>query len=138
MLFGPRPQQPEELHVFSNAMTTAARRSPTVDEIERRYLALHEGDREAAARNLAVDLMMGELRDITAGGDTFGQAVTRRLRRAAVMACGVMRLPLDHASVVYDDTAEHAVRRSLPGPFGFGAMPISRFEAAALTTRGAA
>jgi hypothetical protein len=54
------------------------------------------------------------------------------------MACGVLRLPMHHAGTVYDDTVEHAVRRSMPGPFGFGGTPISRYEAAALTTRRAA
>jgi hypothetical protein len=114
-----------------------AHRSPTVDELERRYLALHDGDREAAARNLAVDLIMTEMRD-PAGPPEPGPAATRRFRRAAVMACGVFRLPMSHAGTVYDDTVEHAVRRALPGPFGFGGVPISRHEAAALTTRRAA
>ncbi|HYO44039.1 MAG TPA: hypothetical protein VES19_12645 [Candidatus Limnocylindrales bacterium] len=123
--------------MFSNAMTTTARRSPTVDEIERRYLALHEGDREAAARNLTVDLIMTEMRD-PAGPPEPGPATTRRLRRAAVMACGVFRLPMPHAVTVYDDTVEHAVRRAMPGPLDFGGAPISRSEAAALTTRRAA
>ena len=123
--------------MFSNATGTAEGRSSTVEELERRYLALHEGDREAAARNLAVDLIMAEMRD-PAGPPQPGPATTRRFRRAAVMACGVFRLPMTHAAIVYEDTVEHAVRRALPGPFGFGGSPISRHEAAALTTRRAA
>ena len=123
--------------MFSNPRTTGTRRTVTVDEIERRYLAVHDGDREAAARNLTVDLIMTLMRDPAALPEP-GPATTRRLQRAAVMACGVFRLPMRHATVVYEDTVEHAVRRALPGPFGFDGMPISRHEAAALTTRRAA
>jgi len=123
--------------VFSKTRTPEARRSPVVDELERRYLAVHDGDREAAARNLAVDLIMAEMRD-PAGPPQPGPATTRRFRRAAVMACGVFRLPMAQAATVYDDTVEHAVRRALPGPFGFDGTPISRHEAAALTSRRAA
>lgn len=123
--------------MFSKTRMPVAHRSPTVDELERRYLALHDGDREAAARNLAVDLIMAEMRD-PAGPPLPGPATTRRFRRAAVIACGVFRLPMAHAATVYDDTVEHAVRRAMPEPFGFGGTPISRHEAAALTTRRAA
>ena len=123
--------------MFSNPRTTGTRRSATVDEIERRYLAVHDGDREAAARNLTVDLIMTQMRDSAALPEP-GPATTRRFQRAAVMACGVFRLPMHQATVVYQDTVEHAVRRALPGPFGFGGTPISRHVAAALTTRRAA
>jgi hypothetical protein len=136
MLVGQRPATKDPA-MFSRTDTPAPHRSPTVDEIERRYLAIHEGDREAAARNLTVDLIMLQLRD-PAGVPEPGPATTRRFRRAAVMACGVFRLPMAHADVVYDDTVEHAVRRAMPGPFGFDGRPITRYEAATLTTRRAA
>jgi hypothetical protein len=122
--------------MFANPQT-GPRRSPTADDLERRYLALHEGDREAAARNLAVDLIMVELRALPFDSMP-GPAATRRLRRAAVTACGVLRLPMGHALAVYEDTVEHAVERMLPAPLGAGGNPISRWEAAALTTRRAA
>ena len=52
-----------------------------------------------------------------------GPAATRRLRRAAVTACGVLRLPMGHALTVYEDTVEHAVERMLPAPLGAAGMP---------------
>jgi hypothetical protein len=124
--------------VFATTTTTGpVRRDPTIDDLERRYLALHEGDREAAARNLAVDLMMVELRAL--GTEPLpGPAASRRLQRAAVTACGVVRLPMAHAMVVYEDTVEHAVERMQPSPFGMCGAPITRWEAAALTSRRAA
>jgi hypothetical protein len=123
--------------VFATTTTGPVRRDPTIDDLERRYLALHDGDREAAARNLAVDLIMVELRAL--GTEPMpGPTVSRRLRRAAVMACGVLRLPMAHASVVYADTVEHAVERMHRAPLGADGAPISRWEAAALTSRRAA
>lgn len=123
--------------MFASAPAGPARRDAIIDDLERRYLALHDGDREAAARNLAVDLLMIELRDMAAA-PLPGPAASRRLRRAAVRACGVLRLPMTHAPVVYADTVEHAVERMLPAPRGMDGAPISRWEAAALTTRRAA
>jgi hypothetical protein len=128
----------EELHVFSNTITPGERRSPTVDEIERRYLDLHEGDREAAARNLAVDLIMIVIADAFPADVVPCPGTLRRYRRAAAMACGVFRLPMSHARVIHDDTVEHAFRRMLPAPLGQDGSPISRREAVALTTRRAA
>ncbi len=122
--------------MFANPQT-GPHRSPTADDLERRYLALHDGDREAAARNLAVDLIMVELRALSIDPMPV-PAATRRLRRAAVISCGVLRLPMGHALAVYEDTVEHAVERMLPAPLGAAGSPISRWEAAALTTRRAA
>jgi hypothetical protein len=45
---------------------------------------------------------------------------------------------MGHALTVYQDTVAHAVERMLPAPLGAGGSPISRWEAAALTTRRAA
>jgi beta-galactosidase GanA len=122
-------------------MTPPARRSAVVDELERRYLDLHEGDREAAARNLAVDLMMIEARSHAAGSAADpapDPATLRRFQRAAIKACGVLRLPMAHAMTVYADTVEYARDHLLPGPSGNPGTPITRWEAAALTTRRAA
>jgi hypothetical protein len=130
------PQSRQVPEVFASQQT-GPRRSPTADDLERRYLALHEGDREAAARNLAVDLIMVELRALSVDPMP-GPAATRRLQRAAVTASGVLRLPMGHAQAVYEDTVEHAVERMLPAPFGAAGRPITRREAAALTTRRAA
>ena len=119
------------------AQDVARRRSPAVDELERRYLALHEGDREAAARNLAVDLMMVEAR-ARRGRPGTRSGDPARFQRAAIKACGVLRLPMAHAMTVYADTVEYARDHMLPGPSGLRGTPITRWEAAALTTRRAA
>ena len=76
-----RPQPAEDARVFAEQQRSPEARRPTVDDLERRYLALHEGDREAAARNLAVDLIMAEARSLRAR-PVPGPATTRRLRRA--------------------------------------------------------
>jgi hypothetical protein len=123
--------------VFAQPKSPAVRRSPVVDELERRYLDLHEGDREAAARNLAVDLMMVEVKSLDAG-PTPDPATLRRFQRAAIKACGVLRLPMGHAMTVYADTVEYAREHLLPGASGHRGTPITRWEAAALTTRRAA
>jgi hypothetical protein len=123
--------------VFAQPMTPPVRRSATVDELERRYLDLHEGDREAAARNLAVDLMMIEAR--THGAEpTPDPATLRRFQRAAIKACGTLRLPMRHSMTVYADTVEYVREHLLPGSPGQRETPITRWEAAALTTRRAA
>jgi hypothetical protein len=124
--------------VFAQPRTPFVRRSPVVDVLERRYLALHEGDREAAARNLAVDLMMIEARSADAPGPTPDPATLRRFQRAAIKACGVLRLPMGHAMTVYADTVEYAREHLLAGPSGRRGTPITRWEAAALTTQRAA
>ena len=124
--------------MFAKPGSQAARRSPTVDDLERRYLALHAGDREAAARNLAVDLMMvGEWQAGVSEAQP-DQTTLRRYQRAAVMACGVFRLPMAHAGIVYEDTVEYVREHLLPAASGHGGTPITRWEAAALTTRRAA
>ena len=123
--------------MFAQSKMSPVRRSPVIDELERRYLDLHEGDREAAARNLAVDLMMVEAQSIEAGSGS-DPATLRRFQRAAIKACGVLRLPMAHAMIVYVDTVEYARDHLLPGPSGHPGTPITRWEAAALTTRRAA
>lgn len=123
--------------MFAQSMTPPVRRSRVVDELERRYLDLHEGDREAAARNLAVDLMMVEAQSIDAGPAP-DPATLRRFQRAAIKACGVLRLPMGHAMTIYADTIEYAREHLLPGPSGHPGTPITRWEAAALTTQRAA
>jgi hypothetical protein len=125
------------IHVFAQTKTPPVRRSRIVDQLERRYLALHEGDREAAARNLAVDLMTVEVKSLDAGPAP-DAATLRRFQRAAITACGVLRLPMGHAMTVYSDTVEYAREHLLPGAPGHGGTPITRWEAAALTTRRAA
>ena len=124
--------------MFAQPRTPPVRRSPVVDELERRYLDLHDGDREAAARNLAVDLMMIEAQSVDAPAPTPDPATLRRFQRAAIKACGVLRLPMGHAMTVYADTVEYAREYLLPGPSGRRGTPITRWEAAALTTRRAA
>jgi hypothetical protein len=124
--------------MFSAAPIPSPGRTGLVDELERRYRDLHAGDREAAARNLAVDLIMAEAGRAWSEGDVRSAGALRRYRRAAVLACGVLRLPMDHAEVVHDDTLEVALRRALPAPLGLGGAPIPPHEAAALTTRRAA
>ena len=125
--------------MFSPSTLTphATDRSAMVDALEHRYLALHEGDREAAARNLAVDLMMRALRD-AAGEPEPGPATTRRLQRAAVAASGVLRLPMAHAATIYEDTVEYVREHLAPATAAGKGTPITRWEAAALTTRRAA
>jgi hypothetical protein len=122
--------------MFANPQT-GPRRSPIIDDLERHYLTLHEGDREAAARNLAVDLMMVEAQSIHAGPAP-DPATLRRFQRAAIKACGVLRLPMGHAMTVYADTVEYAREHLVPGLPGHHGAPITRWEAAALTTRRAA
>ncbi len=123
--------------MFAQPTTPFARRSPVVDELERRYLALHEGDREAAARNLAVDLMTVDA-DRTGTSELAPDRTTlRRYRRAASMACGVLRLPMTHAEIIFADTVEYVLEHLLPAS-GRRTRPITRWEAAALTTRRAA
>jgi hypothetical protein len=127
--------------VFAQPKMSPVRRSPVVDQLERRYLELHEGDREAAARNLAVDLMMVEAQAVDAGpapDPAPDPATLRKFQRAAIKACGVLRLPMAHAMTVYADTVEYARDHLLPGPSGHPGTPITRWEAAALTTRRAA
>jgi len=125
--------------VFAQPKMSPVRRSRVVDQLERRYLDLHEGDREAAARNLAVDLMMVEAQAVEAqaveAGPAPDPATLRRFQRAAIKACGVLRLPMAHAMTVYADTVEYARDHLLPGPSGHPGTPITRWEAAALTTR---
>lgn len=123
--------------MFAQPKMSPVRRSPVVDQLERRYLELHEGDREAAARNLAVDLMMVEMQAVGAGPAP-DPATLRRFQRAAIKACGVLRLPMAHAMTVYADTVEYARDHLLPGPAGHPGRAITRWEAAALTTRRAA
>ncbi len=123
--------------MFAQPSTSPARRTPTVDGLERRYLALHGGDREAAARNLAVDLMTIEGSGTGSTQAAAEPATLRRYRRAAVMACGVLRLPMAHATIIYEDTVEYVREHLLPGSGGHG-RPITPWEAAALTTRRAA
>lgn len=123
--------------MFAQPKMSPVRRSPVVDELERKYLDLHEGDREAAARNLAVDLMMVEAQAVEFGPAT-DPATLRRFQRAAIKACGILRLPMAHAMTVYADTVEYARDHLLPGPSGHPGTPITRWEAAALTTRRAA
>jgi hypothetical protein len=122
--------------MFANPQT-GPRRSPTIDDLEQHYLTLHEGDREAAARNLAVDLMMVEAQSIDAGPAP-DPATLRRFQRAAIKACGVLRLPMGHAMTVYADTVEYAREHLLPVLPGHHGAPITRWEAAVLTTRRAA
>ncbi len=124
--------------MFSTAPTAPSSRTPLVDELERWYLELHAGDREAAARNLAVDLMVDEATRARTEGDVRGSGALRRYRRAAVIACGTLRLPMTHADVVHDDTLEVALRRAMPRPLGSDGAAIPPEEAAALTTRRAA
>jgi hypothetical protein len=124
--------------VFAKPRTPLVRRSPVIDDLERRYLDLHDGDREAAARNLAVDLMLIEAQSVDAPPPTPDPATLRRFQRAAIKACGVLRLPMGHAMSVYGDTVEYAREYLLPGPSGRRGTPITRWEAAALTTRRAA
>ena len=123
--------------MFAQPKMPPIRRSPVIDELERRYLDLHEGDREAAARNLAVDLMMVEARAVDPGPAP-DPATLRRFQRAAIKACGVLRLPMGHAMTVYADTVEYSRDHLLPGPSGHPGTPITRWEAVALTTRRAA
>ena len=124
--------------MFAKPITPPFRRRSTIDEPERRYLALHGGDREAAARNLAVDLMTIEARTACPSGVAPEPMTLRRCRRAAVMACGVIRLPMAHATIIYEDTVEYVREHLLPKASGRVGTPITPWEAAALTTRRAA